>query len=42
MKTALIRLKQRVATEDIFALYTIALCDVAILASVIAIIVSLI
>jgi hypothetical protein len=42
MKNALIKLKSRVAQEDIFALYTIALCDVALTASVIAIIVSLI
>lgn len=42
MKTMLLKLKSRLSNEDISVIYTIALCDVAIVASVIAIIVSLI
>jgi hypothetical protein len=42
MKHYIIRLRKRVATQDIFALYTAALVDVALTASVIAIIVSLV
>lgn len=38
MKNALLKLKSRVRNEDIFAIYTIALADVAIIASIIAII----
>jgi hypothetical protein len=42
MKHYIIRLASRVSTQDIFALYTAALVDVALTASIIAIIVSLI
>jgi hypothetical protein len=42
IKSSLINLSKRVSTQDIFALYTMALVDVALTASVIAIIVSLI
>ena len=42
MKNTLLKLKSRVANEDIAAIYTIALVDVTIVASIIAIIVTLI